>query len=76
MQLVTAVLDRSPRIENRSLIENLQLICQSGLNAYNQLMPASCYASFQACLLRFLAHVTFGDNDSAAFELCAAWRIV
>ena len=69
VQLMTSVLDSVKRVENRSLVDSLLSLCISGFNAYNQLMPDSCYLCLQQCLLRFISHVSFGDNFLSAFEL-------
>lgn len=69
MRLVSQVLESVHQVENPSLIDDLFHICESGMQAYNRLMPVDCYESLRSCLLRLLGCVSFGDNYDLAFDL-------
>ena len=57
------------QIEQAYLADDVFHICESGIQAYNVLMPEDLYKQLQTCILRFIQSVSFGDNYEFAFNL-------
>ena len=69
IRVVNEVLAGTPRIENPAVIDDLFHVCESGANAYSQLISRDSREAFHSCIQHFLESVSFGDNFETAFDL-------
>lgn len=69
IRVVNEVLAGNPRIENPAVIDDLFHVCESGANAYSELISRDSREAFHACIRNLLECVSFGDNFEAAFDL-------
>ncbi|KAK8815603.1 hypothetical protein WA538_004729, partial [Blastocystis sp. DL] len=68
IRVVNEVLAGNPRIENPAVIDDLFHVCESGANAYSELISRDSREAFHACIRNLLECVSFGDNFEAAFD--------